>query len=340
MRVKQAPNPWPKKFPTCPLLLGFLLAALALPGCSKGGKEEPGKTEPAKTEKKEESRVQHGTNGEITIKLDAETQKTMGLQVAPLQPMQLSPELKVYGRVLDSSGLVTAAADLTATQAASEVSQAELQRLKTLAGQNNASARSVQAAEAAAIRDRGQADSARLKLVAMWGAAIADRKDLQQLAESLGTMNAVLVQLNVPAGETVKATPRTARVFTLNEETNSVAAQFVSTAPTVDPQLQTQSFLFLVNSNSQHLAPGAALSGFLELPGESQSGSVVPGSAVLRFNGARWVYLQTGDETFTRVELASDESVGNGWFVRSGLKPGQKVVVAGAQEILSEELKD
>jgi hypothetical protein len=317
-----------------------LATVLLVTGCSKQSKDEAAKPESSKPEKKEESRVQHGTNGETVIKLDAETQKTMGLQVAPLQPIQLSPEIKVYGRVLDSSGLVTAVADLTAAQATSEASQAELQRLKTLAGQNNASARSVQAAEAAAIRDRGQAESARLKLVATWGAAIAGQTNLAALVESLGTMKAVLIQLNLPSGELVKQTPRSARVFTVNDETNSIPAQFISAAPTVDAQLQAQSFLFLISSNSQHLAPGAALTGFLELPGESESGVAVPASAVVRFNGTKWVYVQSGDESFARTEFVSDHSIENGWFVRSGLKPEEKVVVAGAQEILSEELKD
>lgn len=317
-------------------LLAALAAALVAAGCSKHSKEAEG----AKTEKKEESRVQHGTNGETIIKLDAETQKMMGLQIAPLQPIQLNPEIKVYGRVLDPSGLVTAVADLTAAKAASEASQAELERLKTLAVQNNASARSVQAAEATAVRDRGQAESARLRLVAAWGAVIADRNDIGPLVEALGTLKAALIQLNAPAGELVKDTPRAARVFILNDETNSIVATFISPAPAVDPQLQARSFLFLVSSNAQHLAPGTALTGFLDLPGESESGVAVPASAIIRFNGAKWAYVQTGDENFTRTEVASEHPIENGWFVRSGLKPEQKVVTAGAQEILSEELKD
>jgi hypothetical protein len=65
----------------------------------------------------------------------------------------------------------------------------------------------------------------------------------------------------------------------------------------------------------------------------------VPRSAVLRFNGATWVYRQTSDETFERLEVALDRPLENGWFVREGLKPGEKLVTVGAQQILSEELK-
>jgi len=98
--------------------------------------------------------------------------------------------------------------------------------------------------------------------------------------------------------------------------------------------------LFLVSPNSQHLVPNTAVTGFLELPGEPQSGAAVPASAIIRFNGAKWVYMQTGDDSFTRTEVRSEQPIENGWFVRSGLKPEEKVVTAGAQQILSEETKD
>jgi len=85
--------------------------------------------------------------------------------------------------------------------------------------------------------------------------------------------------------------------------------------------------------------PRSAVTGFLGLPGEAQSGVRVPREAVVRFNGTTWVYVQTGDDTFQRTEVALDRPLANGWFVRAGLKPQDKVVSAGAQQLLSEELK-
>ena len=69
------------------------------------------------------------------------------------------------------------------------------------------------------------------------------------------------------------------------------------------------------------------------------TGVAVPRSAVVQFNGVNWVYLQTGEETFRRVELQSGEPVDNGLFIRGGLNSGDKVVTIGAQQLLSEELK-
>jgi len=74
----------------------FLAALCLLTGCEKkteapaeGQKGEANKSEP-------ESRVKHGTNGEVIITLDAPTQKLMGLETAPLAAATLPPELRAY----------------------------------------------------------------------------------------------------------------------------------------------------------------------------------------------------------------------------------------------------
>ena len=78
---------------------------------------------------------------------------------------------------------------------------------------------------------------------------------------------------------------------------------------------------------------------FLKLAGDAQTGVLVPRNAVVRFNGAAWIYLQTGEENFSRVEVALGSPLTDGWFVRAGLKSQDKVVIVGAQQLLSEELK-
>ncbi|HWI59684.1 MAG TPA: hypothetical protein VNZ22_20825 [Bacillota bacterium] len=307
-----------------------------LVGCSE---HTPPPAPGAPAEKPEESRVKHGTNGAVVITLEPATQKVMGLQTTALAPARLSPELKAYGRVLEISPLAALVAELTTSQAASEATQAELKRLKTLAAQNNASERALQAAEAAAVRDQAQVESVRLRLLVNWGHAIAEQKDLPAFVQSLGTLASALIELNVPAGQPVSSPPTGARVMTLASENPPIPAQFLSPAPVVDPQLQGRGFLFLVSPNPSRLTPGATLDGFLSLPGEPQAGVMLPREAVIQFNGASWVYLQTGEETFERVEASLDRPLENGWFVSEGLKPQDKVVTVGAQQLLSEELK-
>lgn len=316
------------------LLISFSLPFLC--ACSKKSEEAP---TPAAAEKKEESRVSHGTNGDAIIKLDAETQKRMGLEIAALSAAQLSPEIKGYGRVLDAAPLAASVADLTSASAASVASQAELERLKTLAAQNNTSARALQAAEVTAVHDQAQTEAVRLRLLASWGNAIATRQDLPAFIRSLGSLDSALVQLNLSPDQSLKDYPTGAKILALSDETKPVEAQFLGPAPSVDPQVQGKGFLFLISPNPSRLAPGAAVTGYINVPGEPQSGVAVPRSAIVRFNGTAWVYVQTGDEAFERTEAKLERPIQESWFVRDGLKPGAKLVTTGAQELLSEELK-
>ena len=95
------------------------------------------------------SRVQAGANGETVINLDPKTQQLIGLQTAPLAATTLPPEIKAYGRVLDSAASVSLHNDVVAAQAALQASRPEYDRLKKLSAQDNASAHALEAAEAA-----------------------------------------------------------------------------------------------------------------------------------------------------------------------------------------------
>ena len=103
--------------------------------------------------------------------------------------------------------------------------------------------------------------------------------------------------------------------------------------------MQGEGFLFLVKSAAVRLVPGMAVAGYLELRREPLSGFTVPDAAVVRQGGDGWVYVQTGSETFTRRKILLDHPREGGWFVTEGVRAGDRVVIGGAQELLSEEQK-
>lgn len=318
--------------------LALIALSALLAGCAEEKKEQ---SKEATSEKpsETESRIKRGTNGEVIVSVEAKLQQTIGLQTAPLEAAQVSPEIKAYGHVLDISTLASLVAELATAEAAGQASQAEFQRVKTLASQNNASERLLQTTQAAAVHDHALIQAARLKLLASWGSAISQRNDLPDFVLSLGSLASVLVQLDLPAGDSPTASPSGARIFILGDQTNAIPAQLIGPAPAMDPQMQGRGFLLLVSPNPLRLVPGTAVSGLLSLPGEPRSGVLLPRSAVVRFNGATWVYLQTSDETFQRNEVTLADPLENGWFVPTGLKPQDKVVTVGGQQLLSEELK-
>ena len=286
-----------------------------------------------------ESKVTRSASGEIAITIDEEAQRRIVLKIASLAARQLEPEVKGYGRVLDPAALSSAVAEFVSAHATADASQKELERLKVLSAQNNTSARALQTAEAAAQRDSALADSARQRLLAAWGKAIADHADLATFVQSLASGENALVRIDLLAGELLKTQPAGARLFRLSDENNPVEAEFVSSAPIVDAQTQGQGFLFLVKSRQPGFAPGASVIGYLKIAGDAQNSVVIPRGAVVRFNGKPWIYFQTGDQTFARREISLEQPLADGWFAAQGMKPGERVVVSGAQMLLSEEQK-
>jgi hypothetical protein len=321
------------------LVLGLLLLSACKKETDNNDKDvKETDSKQAPTEKPPASLVKHGTNGEVLLTIGTNLQQTIGLRVSPIQAVTLNPEVKAYGRVLDPSGLASLAGDLFSAQAAARASEAELKRSKTLASQNNASERAVQTAEAAAAHDQAQLQSVRLRLLSSWGSAIAQRNDLSELLQALGSLTSALVQLEVPATEPFLGTPTGARLFTLNDETNAIEAQLLGPSASVDPQMQGRGFLVMVNPNPG-LVPGAALTGYLRLTGEPRTGALLPRNMVIRFNSATWIYRQISDDTFVRESITLDTPLPDGWFVAAGLRSGDRVVSVGAQQLLSEELK-
>jgi multidrug efflux pump subunit AcrA (membrane-fusion protein) len=146
-----------------------------------------------------------------------------------------------------------------------------------------------------------------------------------------------LVRVDLPMGEALTAMPGGARIAPIAAAQNLVDAKFLGMATSADPQVQGQGFLFLAETNS--LLPGAAVTAYLTVGGKPKSGVVVPGSALVRFEGEVFIYVQKAEDKFEREEVKLDVPLKNGWLVTSELTPGEKIVVTGAQQLLSEELK-
>jgi hypothetical protein len=316
-----------------------LAMGLWMTGCSDSDGEQPGKVKAANQGNSTGFQTRRGPQGEAAVVLDAKTRQIMGLEVSELAPREIFPETKCLGRVLDPGSIVPVAMDLAAARTAAVLTQKELARVRLLAGQNNVAPRVVEAAEAAAQRDAAAVESARSRLAAVAGAAIADRVDLVQFVQMLVSGESALVRVALPAGENPPARPTILRVIA-TDGGDSIEAQYVEMQQAVDPVTLGRAFLFLAVSNQSRLAAGAAVTAFLRTGDTQLSGVGVPASAVVRCDGSAWVYVQASDDVFGRVSVALDHPIAGGWLVLHGLQAGGRVVTVGAQELLSEEMRE
>lgn len=75
-------------------------------------------------------------------------------------------------------------------------------------------------------------------------------------------------------------------------------------------------------------------------PGEERiSGAIVPASAVVWLEGKAWAYVREDRDRFVRREVFTKQRMGEGWLVTKNFSAGDRVVVQGAQLLLSEEFR-
>jgi len=260
-----------------------------------------------------------------------------GFIVATPVALDLQPEIKAFGRVLDPTPLVTLLAEVETAHAALTASQKEFDRLQKLHSEDeNVSAQAVEAAEAALARDRAQAASARARLVAAWGPALAGRADLPALVRSLVEQKAALARLDVPPGE--RSPPAVVvRCAPLAGETPARPAELLGPAPTADLQMQGAAYLVLLREEPP--APGTALVAYLGREGPPQKTLTVPRSAIVYHEGSAWLYVLGAGDTFERRRVELGRALPDSFAIGAGVAETDRVLTAGAQQLLSHELQ-
>lgn len=283
-----------------------------------------------------ESPVKRNANGEMVVTIDEATQKLIKLEFAHPTAAAWQPVVTGYGRVVDPAPLIAATTELATAQATAAASDHEYARLKTLADQNNASLRALEAAQLTAQNDRLALAAARAKLTGDWGLVLAGRTDLTELVRQLAGRTLSLVRLTLPAGENLKEPPVSTALTVFPEEADLIPAELLDGGLGVDPQTEGQIFLFLVKDRALPL--GASVTGHLKRTGQALDGVVLPAAAVVRHEGQGWLYVQTAPTAFTRRAVPLDRLTATGWFVTGGFSPTNVVVTVGAQTVLSAEL--
>ncbi len=295
-------------------------------------REKPVKTPP---------RTSRSPGGEAVIKLDAETRQRVTIAVTPLVAAAHAPEVKAFGAVLDPSPLLALHGELVTAEVALTNSNAQYERTKALfQDDQNASRRALDATEAQQRTDAAKLLNALQRWTLATGDAAAkmNSSEREQFVLKLVSRELALLRVEVPPGEKL-ISPTAGRVTLQGDEDQSFAVRSIYSAPAVDAQTRGQAFLLVVEQPGPRLRPGAVVTAFLKLPGDDASGVMLPSRAVVRASGLAWAYVQSAEKEFTRREVSTTAPMPDGWFVTQNFKPGEQVVVTGAQTLLSEEFK-
>ncbi len=289
-------------------------------------------------------------NGHTILTFDAAAQKANGIVTAVLNPDRQELKNQATGVVVQLQPLLdlkasynTSATELLRARASARASSAEYERLRQL-NQNgkNASDKAVEAARATADSDAALVQNTQqsitiLKSTALlhWGPVVAGWvvSNSPQL-EALLMQRAFLLQVTGTTSSSFTA-PRQAIVQ--YADGTHATARLVSMLPQLDPRLQVPSLLYLIAPHPG-LVPGINLSVFLP-SGPPQNGVVIPSGAVVWSQGNAWCYVEESPGKFVRTSVQISSPVTKGWFQREGVNPGARVVIKGAQTLLSEEFR-
>ena len=278
----------------------------------------------------------------------------------------VEPRLAPIERVDLVTRLSDARADVEAADARLNAARAAFERARTLNADNkNISDRAVQEAEATLKTEEARLSAARRNVVELEAASTRQSAGttpmplnvarggevVEVLARPNETIESgqsilrvtrfdnLLARVDVPPGEVVDRTVTMARIVAVGQEDHPFTGRRVTMASTVDPATLGEGFLFRIAGAPRSLRPGAAVVAYLRAPGAEREAVVVPYSAIVRSGGKTWVYRQLEGDKFGRREVAVDRSTDKGVAVLKGLKPSDRVVVQGAQLLLSEEQK-
>jgi len=286
--------------------------------------------------------------------------------MAETELARIEPRLAITDRISLNSQLATARGDLNASSAAVEAAQKVYDRTHALNADNkNLSDRALQEAEGKLIAEKAREAGLRANVQVFENAlssgtvnatvpVIAGRAGqvvevLAQPGESveqgapllrLARFNRLLARIDLPIGQRDSVSKSHARIIPAGFERQApIDAEPVGVAPIAGAQTQGVSLLYRLTQGGQDLRPGIPVTARFTLGGVAATGVLIPRNAVVQQDGRLWVYVQTSDNRFSRRPVPTDMPTASGYLTAKGFGSGDRVVVTGAQTLLSEEFK-
>ncbi|HET8807559.1 MAG TPA: hypothetical protein VFM76_04210 [Methylophaga sp.] len=291
----------------------------------------------------------------MTVALDETAQQLAGIETITLEKSSFYPENRARATVISIQPMLQSRAELRNLQAAVNLAKVieqsslrELNRLQKLAKATGSVAnKDVLAAQAAwqtakASLNQTQVQLENLKRIIrqQWDATMAawifDPEDVafKRLVERSDS----LLLVTMPVGEPLQADVNTIRVAPEGDRAQARKAEYVAPAIRVDSSLQGETYYFRINTG--RLRAGMRLDAWVPETQRPIDGVMIPDNAIIWYAGQPWAYTQIGDGMYQRVSLKNTLPAAEGVFDARGLlKPGDVLVVDGAQTLLSEEFK-
>jgi len=291
-------------------------------------------------------------DGALIVTVAPNVQQASGIEVAPLAAAEVPAGQVAYATVVDlkpyfdlHNRYIAAVADRDAAKVKADVSAAQYQRQQVLYKQyHGVSEKNLQDAQVAMENDHAKlksSDAAVDNLVIttreQFGDTLAaamtgkDPDVFSRLAEG----HASVVMVSFPPGQAAR-TPTDIEVD--GPRGQAIAASKISVAPQIDPSVQGDAYLYLASQalpvDMRTVARASA-----GQDSAADKGIMIPDAAVVWYGGRQWVFVRIAPDQFSRRPIGAAIPVAGGLVADGGFKAGEKLVVQGAQLLLSQELQ-
>ncbi len=270
------------------------------------------------------------------LDVSPQTQSRLGVRTQVLTTRTRSQQVAAFAKVLDPGPLAQLESDLDTAIAAASASSAEAARARALSpGSVAMAAKDAEAAISQARQDQLKVIQLRRQLGLQWGPGLARLSDARRLGlvKALTEGHAALVQVDTPDSQGQSG----ARTVEIDIGSDTVHAPVIGPSRNAEPRLQSSGLIALVTGKDAVLfSIGLTQSARINQP-SSQTGVLLPRSALIRYEGLDWAYVRHGPAQFERRQASSPTPEKEGDFVAQGFKAGEEVAVQGVAALFAAE---
>jgi hypothetical protein len=271
------------------------------------------------------------------VTLTAEQVEKLGVGVKAAPAADYRQETPGYGVIVAHEALAQAMAELTTAEATVQQSRAALARTQRLSGTPGAVSADV---EETAVR-QAAVDEAALTLTHQRLASLIGMRPPWKSDDHAGVLKELaagqikLVRATFPLG-TLSAMPSSLRATPIGGATPATGWKLNSVweAP-ADANVPGRSFFALLRGGDA--GEGERLMVFAPV-GAASLGALVPAAAVVLSESHYWCYVEKDEGHFVRTPVDTGRPTAEGYFVTSGIGPGDKVVTVAAGLLLAKEM--
>jgi len=292
-------------------------------------------------------------DGQALIHIEEEVQSASGIKTQKLKAINFNPEFIAYGKAIDISPLLSlhnqylsSLAKKTGAKARLNTAEKSISRLRQLHLGEAISTRKLQNQQSQWQSDKAIYDEMtyQSKIITsnstlQWGAVVTgwlSDPNSNQL-DSLLKGESTLLKVSLPADKLLSADVSQIFIDPSGNRNSALTASFVGQLPQINDISQGPQYLFLTDSVAIKI--GMNFTAWIAQNNHSQTGVIIPKSALAWHLGQALVFVKVDEEIFAHRDITDVKKTTEGYFIAEQLVENEEIVTTGTQMLLSHEFR-